>query len=101
MLHITSSGSVEGSEDWRILIVDGHASHVSYEFLDYAESHRIRVISLPSHCSGVLQPMDVAMYGEMQKAYGREVDEMSRAHLPINNVSFPKCVSDLLLRILL
>lgn len=84
--------SVEGTDDWRILIVDGHASHVNYEFLHYAETHRIRVICLPSHCSGTLQPMDVAMFRPLQQAYTREVDEMSRAHLPINNQTFPKYV---------
>ena len=39
----------------RLLIVDGHCSHFSYELLDYARTHGIIVICLPPHTTHALQ----------------------------------------------
>jgi hypothetical protein len=32
---------------WRLLILDGHGSHVTMEFIDYCDRHRIFLIILP------------------------------------------------------
>ena len=39
----------------RLLIVDGHCSHFTYELLDYAATHDIIVICLPPHTTHALQ----------------------------------------------
>ena len=35
----------------RLLIVDGHSSHFTWELLEYADSHGITVLCLPPHHS--------------------------------------------------
>ena len=39
----------------RLLIVDAHSSHFTYELLDYARTHDIVVICLPPHTTHALQ----------------------------------------------
>ena len=39
----------------RLLIVDGHSSHSTYELLDYARTYGIVVICLPPHTTHALQ----------------------------------------------
>ena len=41
----------------RLLIVDGHSSHFTWELLEYADSHGIAVLCLPPHTTHALQSM--------------------------------------------
>ena len=43
----------------RLLVVDGHSSHYSYEFIEYAHSTNIVVLCLPPHTTHVLQSMSI------------------------------------------
>jgi hypothetical protein len=47
---------------YRILIFDGHGSHISRAFLDYCWQHRIRPYKLSAHTTHLLQPLDVAVF---------------------------------------
>jgi len=40
---------------YRLLIVDGHCSHFTYEFLQYAKDNKIEVLCLPSNTTHLLQ----------------------------------------------
>lgn len=51
-----------GPGRYRILIFDGHGSHIIREFLDYYWKHRIRPFKLPVHTTHLLQPLDVAVF---------------------------------------
>ena len=42
-------------ECYRLLIVDGHCSQFSYEFLMYAKDNRINVLCLASNTTHILQ----------------------------------------------
>ena len=44
-------------------MVDGHNSHYTLEFLEYAHDHNIIVICYPAHTTHVLQGLDVAVFG--------------------------------------
>src|SRR4051794_36054649 len=57
----------------RILIVNGHGSHLTPEFLDYAEKHKIIVLLMPSHTSHILQPMD-RVFPSVKHWFRHEVD---------------------------
>jgi hypothetical protein len=58
----------------RLLIIDGHNSHTTLRFLEYAESHNIIVICLPPHTTHRLQPCDVGVFGPLSKAWKKEVE---------------------------
>lgn len=75
----------------RLLILDGHNSHMSPEFLIYAIEHNIIVLCLPSHTSHVLQPLDVGLFAQLQRYYSAELDKWTSHDLrTINRAEFFK-----------
>jgi hypothetical protein len=56
---------------WRLLILDGHSSHVSMDFLTYCDLHRILVLVFPPHSTHTLQPLDVVMFKPLSTAYSK------------------------------
>jgi uncharacterized protein YndB with AHSA1/START domain len=59
--------------DWRLLIVDGHGSHLTFEFLEYCEAHRILVSVFPPHSTHTLQPLDVVCFKPLSGAYTHQL----------------------------
>ena len=51
---------------YRMLIVDGHASYVSTEFIRFALEHKIVCLYLPAHSTYLLQPLDVGVFGPLK-----------------------------------
>lgn len=62
---------------YRLLILDGHLSHTSYEFIQYCEDQKIVPLCLPPHATHILQPLDVGVFGPLAKAYKSRVREHS------------------------
>ncbi|RPB06567.1 DDE-domain-containing protein [Morchella conica CCBAS932] len=60
---------------WRLLILDGHVSHMTWEFFDYCLSHKIVPFCLPPHSTHLLQPLDVGLFGPLQRHYSNTLDE--------------------------
>jgi hypothetical protein len=58
---------------WRLLLVDGHNSHLNMRFLEWAEHHKIAVAVYPPHSTHRLQPLDVSLYGPLQSYYSTEL----------------------------
>ena len=52
--------------DYRLLIVDGHGSHATTEFMYLCFQHRIQLLFLPPHTSHVLQPLDLAVFSALK-----------------------------------
>jgi len=65
-------------DDWRFLILDGHYSHVTIEFMEYCEANRIALYYLPPFSTHILQPLDVGLFGPLQQYYGKAVDNSVR-----------------------
>jgi hypothetical protein len=73
----------------RLLILDGHESHHSTNFELYCKEHKIITLCMPAHSSHLLQPLDVGCFGPLKKAYGRQVENLIRAHIThITKVEF-------------
>jgi hypothetical protein len=53
----------------RLLIVDGHSSHVNMRFLDVADRERILVHQFPAHSTHRLQLLDISVFGPLSIAY--------------------------------
>jgi hypothetical protein len=60
----------------RLLIVDGHSSHVNMEFIDWADRHGIIILILPPHTTHKLQPLDVGLFQPLSTAYSQEQDKL-------------------------
>ncbi|EUC56342.1 DDE superfamily endonuclease, partial [Rhizoctonia solani AG-3 Rhs1AP] len=82
----TTEKSSDGQ--WRCLILDGHGSHLTYEFLQYAHDARIIIVGLPSHTTDFLQPLDCVIFRVLQRFYGHAVDDQARNMLTVNKQSF-------------
>ncbi|KAF2178998.1 DDE-domain-containing protein, partial [Zopfia rhizophila CBS 207.26] len=62
---------------YRLLILDGHDSHVSLNFVQACEEAKIVPLYLPPHCTHILQPLDVGVFSPLGKAYKKEVQKHS------------------------
>lgn len=58
----------------RLLILDGHGSHVKARFVAFCVCHKIDLMVLPSHTSHKTQPLDVGIFGPLKAALARETD---------------------------
>jgi hypothetical protein len=62
---------------YRLLILDGHTSHVSLPFIEYCEQQNIIPLCLPPHSTHILQPLDVGVFSPLSKAYKTRIQEHS------------------------
>ena len=62
---------------YRLLILDGHASHISVEFVQYCQDHKIVPLCLPPHSTHYLQPLDVGIFGPIAQSYRTLVSQGS------------------------
>ena len=60
----------------RLLVLDGHGSHVNPEFDQFCLDHHIIVLCMPAHSSHLLQPLDVGCFSSLKQAYGRGVERI-------------------------
>ena len=60
----------------RLLIVDGHSSHVNMKFIDFCDKHGIILAILPPHSTHRLQPLDVGIFAPLSTAYSYEIDHL-------------------------
>ena len=63
----------KAQRSWRLLILDGHGSHISMKFIDYCDSHRILLAIYPPHSTHTLQPLDVCLFRPLSQAYSNQL----------------------------
>jgi len=56
------------------LYVDGHDSHITWEFLEHCQNHNIVVPVYPPHSTHVYQSLDVGVFGLLKLGYGKQWD---------------------------
>jgi len=76
-----------------LLILDGHSSHITLEFIQQAWESCIVCLCLPPHATHLLQPLDVSIFGPLQNAFTAEVDKFAGANLSISKKEFLKMYS--------
>jgi hypothetical protein len=69
---------------YRLLILDGHGSHINPEFDRYCQQHSIIVLCMPAHSSHLLQPLDVSCFAVLKRSYGRLVEQ--KMSLGVNHI---------------
>lgn len=63
----------------RLLIVDGHSSHMNMKFIEYCDTHNILLGILPPHSTHRLQPLDVAVFSPLAAAYSNQIDMLMQS----------------------
>ena len=78
-----------------LLILDGHASHVSYELRLLAIQHQVHMLKFPSHLTHILQPLDVSVFKPLKAAWCRIVKDFTRREkCMITKKHFPTLLSE-------
>jgi hypothetical protein len=61
------------STGYRLLLLDGHGSHVTMDFIEYCNDNKILLFVLPPHATHTLQPLDVCMFKPLSNAYSTQL----------------------------
>jgi len=57
-----------------LLLLDGHDSHETDELRTIAYNHNIFILAFPSKCTHKLQPLDVAVFSQVQHKWSAHCD---------------------------
>jgi DDE superfamily endonuclease/Tc5 transposase DNA-binding domain/helix-turn-helix, Psq domain len=63
---------------YRLLLLDGHDSHITWEFAQYCYSQRIKLMRLPPHSTHITQPLDVGIFQVWKHYHSEQIDELVR-----------------------
>ena len=63
---------------YRLLILDGHGSHLTPKFDEICEQNKVIPICMPPHSSHLLQPLDIGCFAVLKRSYGRLVEMKMR-----------------------
>ena len=66
-----------GSQRPVLLFVDGHASHITIEVIDFARENQIILFCLPPHTTHALQPLDVSVFKSLKSHFSKAVHALS------------------------
>lgn len=62
------------------MIFNNHESYLTIEAINYARKNGFIIMTISGHCSGKLQPLDVAVYKSRKTSYSRAKDSWMLAH---------------------
>ncbi|KAI0994339.1 hypothetical protein K3495_g13843 [Podosphaera aphanis] len=71
MKHFDKHAKPSNPEEWRMLVMDDHGSHVTLEFVDYCHNNKILPFLPPQHLTHLLQPFDIGVF-QQYKHYHQE-----------------------------
>lgn len=63
---------------WRMLVMDGHGSHMTLEFLEYAKANKIQLFAFPAHTTHLTQPLDVGVFQPYKHWHAQGVNHAMR-----------------------
>src|ERR1700723_1894418 len=59
---------------YRLLLLDGHGSHLTKEFAEYCDENRIILFAIPPHTSHFLQPLDIVLFQPFKHNHRKAVE---------------------------
>ena len=77
----------KSSRTRRILLMDGHSSHVNMAFVEWADQHGIIIVILPPHSTHRLQPLDVGLFQPLSTFYSNELDALMAKSAGLTSMS--------------
>lgn len=61
-----------------LLLLDGHASHLTLEVINKARDNKIHMLMFPPHTTHLYQPLDVGVFGPLTKAFNTACIKLMR-----------------------
>ena len=76
----------------KLLIYDGHLSHITIEIVELAREHNIHIIVFPPQSTSFLQPLDVAVFKPVKTEWRNVIKDylFNNSHENIKTETFPK-----------
>ena len=68
--------------EYRLLICDGHDSHITGDFIAHCIDNNILLMILPPHSSHLTQSLDVGVFGALKKHMAAEIEPLMRTGVP-------------------
>ncbi|KAI0996829.1 hypothetical protein K3495_g11354 [Podosphaera aphanis] len=62
----------------RLLLLDGHGSHVDVEFLWLCKQNKVELLFLPPRATHILQPLDLLVFSVVKSRYRNQIRELAR-----------------------
>lgn len=88
------------ANEWKMVIGDNLPSHFSFDLVKLCNKHKIRIAFFPPNSTGLLQPLVVAVYGPLKRAWKEVLTEWKMGD-SARMTTLPKwCFPKLLLRLL-
>jgi len=77
---------------WQLLILDGHKSHTTLEFMQLAYINRIYCYYLVAHASHILQPLDLTVFSSLKRKFRDLVASVNNINVwdPVTKHTFLK-----------
>ena len=63
--------SEDGNLEPRLMIYDGHLSHMDYATIKHAKENNVIILKLPPHTTDLLQPLDVSVFKSLKEKWGK------------------------------
>jgi hypothetical protein len=78
--------------DTRLIIMDGHGSHVTNEFIAFCFLNNIYYCYFPAHCSHGMQPLNNGPFNAVKAAYRKKLKKFNFNNdaRPIDKINFIK-----------
>jgi 4-hydroxybenzoate polyprenyltransferase len=72
-VFIPKTATQTATPETRLLILDGHGSHTTTDFMYLCFQHNIHLLFLPPYSSHVLQPLDLSIFSSLKRRYRKEI----------------------------
>jgi len=81
----------------KLLILDGHKSHINIDVLNEAKNNNIHIICLPPHTSHILQPLDLGVFKHVKTEWRKIVQNfyVKNGLTNIEKENFPSLLNTL------
>ncbi|XP_065671367.1 uncharacterized protein LOC136089330 [Hydra vulgaris] len=74
----------------RVLIFDGHISHISSPLIDLAKKNNVILLRIPAHLTHLLQPLDTSVFRPVKSKWQSLLIKYARTHNgPVSKKHFP------------
>ena len=71
---------------WFLLFLDGHGSHKQLEVAKLCREHKVELLVFPSHCSHIVQPLDLSCFSVLKKGIQKAFcDDLSASEVIVRS----------------
>jgi hypothetical protein len=77
----------KAGRSYRLLILNGHGSHLTMDFIEYCDRNRILLAVYPPHSTHTLQPLDVVMFKPLSSAYSTQISHFMERSQGLTSMS--------------